>query len=85
MEDHILITGGAGYIGSFLAGKLLRLGYFVTVVDDLLYGGESLIAYLSHERFHFVKADVWESRAIRNALRDDWPVLLPGISDQIWE
>ena len=74
MEDHILITGGAGYIGSFLAGKLLRLGYFVTVVDDLLYGGESLIAYLSHERFHFVKADVWESRAIRNALRDDWPI-----------
>ncbi len=68
-----MITGGAGYIGSFLAGKLLHLGYYVTVIDDLLYGGESLIGYLSNDRFHFVKADVWESRAIRNALRSDWP------------
>ncbi len=73
MENHVLITGGAGYIGSYLTEKLLRLGYYVTVVDDLLYGGESLIAYLSNERFHFVKADVWEARSIRNAVRDDWP------------
>ncbi|MBC8509559.1 MAG: NAD(P)-dependent oxidoreductase [Chloroflexi bacterium] len=72
VEKHVLITGGAGYIGSFLTGELLRDGYHVTVVDDLLYGGESLLAYLPNQRFHFVKADVWESRAIRNALRDDW-------------
>ena len=37
---HILVTGGAGYIGSYLTGVLLRAGYRVTVVDDLLYGGE---------------------------------------------
>ncbi|HEX9027671.1 MAG TPA: NAD-dependent epimerase/dehydratase family protein, partial [Anaerolineales bacterium] len=71
--QHVLITGGAGYIGSVLVGELLRGGYRVTVVDDLLYGGESLLAYLAHPAFHFVKANVWEPRAVRNAVRDDWP------------
>lgn len=64
---HVLITGGAGYIGSLLAGELLRRGYRVTVLDDLLFGGESLLAYMSDEAFHFVKANVWEPRAIRAA------------------
>jgi len=71
--SHVLLTGGAGYIGSSLAGELLRAGYRVSVVDDLLFGGESLLAFLSHPAFHFVKANVSESRAVRNALRSDWP------------
>ena len=74
-EPHVLITGGAGYIGSYLVGELLQQGYFVTVVDKLLYGGESLLTYLPNRKFHFVKADVWESRTIRNAVRKDWPSL----------
>lgn len=73
-QKHILITGGAGYIGSMLSGHLLWHGYRVTVVDDLLFGGESLIAYLSHPNFHFLKANVWEPRTIRLAIRSDWPV-----------
>jgi nucleoside-diphosphate-sugar epimerase len=72
--DHVLITGGAGYIGSLLTGHLLRLGYFVTVLDDLLFGGESLLPYFSHPNFHFVKSNVWEPRAVRNAIRPDRPV-----------
>ncbi|HSF82414.1 MAG TPA: NAD(P)-dependent oxidoreductase [Anaerolineales bacterium] len=70
--EHILVTGGAGYIGSLLVGELLRLGYLVTAVDDLLFGGESLIAYLPHPHFHFVKANVWEPRAVRAAQREGW-------------
>lgn len=72
---HILITGGAGYIGSLLTGELLQQGYYVTVVDELLFGGESLVAYLRHPNFHFVKADVTEPRAIKATLahRDQWP------------
>ncbi|HLE16317.1 MAG TPA: NAD(P)-dependent oxidoreductase [Anaerolineales bacterium] len=70
---HILITGGAGYIGSLLTGQLLRSGYRVTVVDDLLFGGESLLAYFSFPSFHFVKANVWEPRVIRNSMTADWP------------
>jgi len=72
-EGHVLVTGGAGYIGSLLTGELLRLGKHVTVVDDLLFGGESLLAYMSHPRFHFFKANLWEPRAIRSALPVDWP------------
>jgi nucleoside-diphosphate-sugar epimerase len=71
--SHVLVTGGAGYIGSLLTGELLRMGKHVTVVDDLLFGGESLLAYLPHPRFHFVKANLLEPRAIRAALPVDWP------------
>ena len=71
---HILITGGAGYLGSQVCGHLLRLGYSVTVVDDLLYGGESLLSYFSHPQFHFVKANVCEPRTIRSAINKKMPV-----------
>ncbi len=37
---------------------LLQRGYAVTVVDDLLFGGESLLAYFSHPNFRFIKGDV---------------------------
>lgn len=56
--QRVLITGGAGYIGSLLTGLLLRRGYHVTVVDDLLFGGESLLAYFPDPSFRFVKGDV---------------------------
>jgi nucleoside-diphosphate-sugar epimerase len=67
---HVLITGGAGYIGSLLTGELLRAGHRVTVVDKLLFGGDSLVSYLPHPDFRFVKADVWEPRALREAVKD---------------
>ncbi len=70
--NHVVITGGAGYIGSFLTGELLRLGMQVTVIDDLIYGGESLVAYLAHPNFHFAKANVIEPRAIRANLPPEW-------------
>ena len=44
-----------------------------TVVDDLLFGGESLVGFLHHPRFHFMKANVVEPRAVKAALREDWP------------
>ncbi len=72
-KPHVLITGGAGYIGSLLTGELLRNGHRVTVIDTLLFGGESLLGYLHHPDFHFVKADVTEPRALREHTRRDWP------------
>jgi nucleoside-diphosphate-sugar epimerase len=69
----ILVTGGAGYIGSLLTAVLLRAGYRVTVIDNLLFGGESLLTFFSHPNFHFAKADVYETRTLRDYLRRDWP------------
>jgi len=71
-EKHIFITGGAGYIGSLLTSELLRLNYRVTVADSLLFGGESLVPFLQHPNFHFVKADATERRAIKDSLKDGW-------------
>jgi nucleoside-diphosphate-sugar epimerase len=71
-ERHIMITGGAGYIGSLLTSELLRLNYRVTILDSLLFGGESLMPFLHHPNFQFVKADVTEKRAIKDSCRDGW-------------
>ncbi len=60
VAEHVLITGGAGYIGSLLTGLLLERGCRVTVVDSLLFGGESLLAHWHHPRFRLVTADVCE-------------------------
>ncbi|MBI3090861.1 MAG: NAD(P)-dependent oxidoreductase [Candidatus Tectomicrobia bacterium] len=66
----VLITGGAGYIGSLLTGTLLAQGHEVTVVDALMFGGESLLGFFGHPRFRFAKADVTQ---------DALDELLPGI------
>jgi len=70
-SQQVLITGGAGYIGSLLTGLLLRRGYRVTVADDLLFGGESLLAYLPHPNFRFVKGDVCDP-AVLDRVRDQY-------------
>jgi nucleoside-diphosphate-sugar epimerase len=70
---HVLITGGAGYIGSLLTSNLLQAGYRVTVVDSLLFGGESLVPFFHHPNFHFVKSDVTEPRAVKEAVKGGWP------------
>jgi nucleoside-diphosphate-sugar epimerase len=69
-DRHILITGGAGYIGSALTGSLLSRGDWVTVVDELWFGGESLMAYLPHSKFYFMRGDVCEPALISLAARE---------------
>jgi nucleoside-diphosphate-sugar epimerase len=71
-DKHVLLTGGAGYIGSLLTSELLRQNYRVTLLDSLLFGGESILPFMSHPNFHFIKSDVTEHRAIRDAVKKDW-------------
>jgi nucleoside-diphosphate-sugar epimerase len=55
---NILVTGGAGYIGSVLTRQLLEKGYQVRVLDSLMYGGEPIIDLLNYPNFEFVKGDI---------------------------
>ena len=54
----ILVTGGAGYVGSILLKRLLDLGYHVTCIDNLEVGGESLLSIWHHHNFKFYKCDI---------------------------
>lgn len=54
----ILITGGAGYLGSVLVGKLLSLNYEVIVLDKLLFNQTSLLQHTSNPNFKFHYGDV---------------------------
>ncbi len=57
-SEVVLITGGAGFIGSHLAEFLLQKGYFVIVMDNLITGAIENIAHLHSDRFLFIKHDV---------------------------
>src|SRR6187549_1458963 len=58
-SKRILITGGAGFLGSHLADRLLALGHEVLVADNLFTGGKRNIEHLSgHPRFEFMRHDV---------------------------
>ncbi|MEY4332865.1 MAG: hypothetical protein RLZZ196_1603 [Bacteroidota bacterium] len=54
----ILITGGAGYLGSVITGTMLNEGYSVTVLDKLLFNQTSLLQYTSNPKFKFIYGDV---------------------------
>jgi nucleoside-diphosphate-sugar epimerase len=58
MKKFVLITGGAGYLGSVLAEVLLDNGYNVTVFDNLMYKQTSLLHLCDNKNFNFIKGDV---------------------------
>jgi nucleoside-diphosphate-sugar epimerase len=62
---NVLVTGGAGYIGSILTPLLLTLGHRVTVLDNIRYGKNSLAHVCIDENFDVVKGDVRDERALR--------------------
>ena len=54
----ILITGGAGYLGSVITGKMLNAGHQVVVLDKLIFNQVSLLTYTSNPNFKFIHGDV---------------------------
>ena len=58
MNMRVLVTGGAGYLGSVLCESLIDAGYHVTVVDNLLYQQNSLFHLCHRQQFDFVYGDV---------------------------
>jgi nucleoside-diphosphate-sugar epimerase len=76
----VLVTGGAGYIGSVLVRLLLNKGYFVRVLDKLNFGGESLIEVFNNSNFEFVKGDVRNIEDVKKAMNNiDYVVHLAAI------
>jgi nucleoside-diphosphate-sugar epimerase len=64
----ILVTGGAGYIGSILVPMLLNKGYSVRVVDSLLYKQPTLMSCFLNPRFEFIKGDVRDEKVMKPAI-----------------
>ena len=67
---RILVTGGAGYLGSILVPALLDRGFAVTVVDNFMYDQDSLAAVCYHQAFSLVRGDVRSMDAMRPLLKD---------------
>ncbi len=67
---NILVTGGAGYIGSILVPRLLEEGHRVTVVDNLLYHQSSLLDACFHKKLVVIRGDVRDKRLVSEHLKE---------------
>lgn len=72
----ILITGGAGYLGSVIVERLLNVGYEVIVLDKLLFNQTSLLHYTSWPKFKFIYGDV-RNEVLLKKLCDEADVIIP--------
>ena len=65
---NVLVTGGAGYVGSVLCPMLLREGFRVTVIDRLLFGGRGILPCFEDKNFRLIKGDVRNESLLRESL-----------------
>ena len=70
VAKKILVTGGAGYVGTALLPKLLEAGHEVTVFDNLMQGGNQLLSFFRNKNFHFINGDVTIKGDLERAVKD---------------
>jgi len=70
MQKKILVTGGAGYIGSILVPELLRIGYEVTVLDNFMFAQNSLMDCCVCDNFSVVRGDARDENLLKNIVKD---------------
>ena len=66
---NVLITGGAGYIGSKLATKLVNLNFSVTVIDALKFTKNSLNHLFYRNNFNFIKGDIRNKKLMKDLIK----------------
>src|SRR2546425_12893684 len=68
-KEKILITGGAGYLGSVMAPYFLSQGHRVTVLDSFLYNQTSLLEVCGNEGFEIVRGDCRDTDTIKPLIK----------------
>ena len=76
MKKSILVTGGAGYIGSVLTPTLLNKGYQVTVFDNFMYNQSSLLDCVSNKNLQIIKGDICDYKTI-NSITGKFDIIIP--------
>ncbi|MHB8834581.1 MAG: NAD-dependent epimerase/dehydratase family protein [Candidatus Methylomirabilia bacterium] len=70
MRSKVLVTGGAGYLGSVLVPELLLRGYAVTVIDSFLYRQQSLLECCHDLHFRIIRGDARDADLLRGPLAE---------------
>jgi nucleoside-diphosphate-sugar epimerase len=70
MKSKILVTGGAGYIGSILVPELLKIGHEVTVIDNFMFGQASLNHCCGYDNFKIVNGDIRHEDFMKDHVQD---------------
>ena len=68
--NSILITGGAGYVGSVLVKKLVNLNYDVRVIDSLVFGNDGISSLINDGKIQFFNLDIRETEKISSVIQD---------------
>lgn len=76
MKNKVLITGGAGYLGSVLTELLLEYDYEVTVLDNIMYKQTSLLHLCNDKNFTFIKGDVTDKDLLQ-LLTKEHDIIIP--------
>ncbi|MGH7788203.1 MAG: NAD-dependent epimerase/dehydratase family protein [Candidatus Binatia bacterium] len=69
MGELVLVTGGAGYVGSHLTRKLLARGHRVRVLDNLVYGNHGLDALAEHAGLELINGDICDEQDLARAVK----------------
>jgi nucleoside-diphosphate-sugar epimerase len=78
--ERILITGGAGYIGTVLAPMLLEQGHQVAIFDNFMYGAQPVLGFSMHPRVELIKGDVRDVDHVARVIKGrDWVMHLAAI------
>ncbi len=80
MSEKVLVTGGAGYIGTLLVPMLLEKGYDVTIMDIFMWGMKPILHFASHPKFNIVTGDVRDRELMEKEVpKYDWIIHLASI------